>query len=69
MDSNVDFYVDEIERLKEENRTLAKDNQVSNFTDVLRATFLYESALRSFSLVTVWLCNILAKEYWQKSCS
>ena len=27
MDVNVDFYVDEIERLKEENRTLAKDNQ------------------------------------------
>ncbi len=27
------------------------------------AFFLYESVLRSFSLVTVWLCNFYAKEY------
>ncbi len=25
--------------------------------------------LLSFSLITVWLCNFLAKEYWRKSCS
>jgi hypothetical protein len=29
-------------------------------------SFLYESALRSFSLITVWLCNFLAKGYCQK---
>ncbi len=29
--------------------------------------FLYESALQSFSLITIWLCDFLAKGYWQKS--
>jgi len=28
-----------------------------NFTNILLATFSYESIFRSFSLVTVWLCN------------
>jgi len=28
--------------------------------------FLHESALRSFSLIIVWLSNFLAKEYWHK---
>jgi len=40
-----------------------------NFTNVLRAPFLYKSALRSFSLFPVRHCNFLAKEYWHKSCS
>ncbi len=31
--------------------------------------FLYESVFCSFSLVTVWLCNFLAKDYQRKSCS
>jgi len=33
------------------------------------ATFLYESALHSFSLLKVWLCNFLAQEYVHKNCS
>jgi len=39
-----------------------------NFTNILRAAFLYESALHSFSLITVWLCNFLRKEYCHKMC-
>jgi len=40
-----------------------------NFINILRASILYESALRSFSfsLITVRLHIVLAKEYWQKS--
>jgi len=34
----------------------------------LMSSFLYESVLYSFSLVTVWLCNLLAQEYRCKSC-
>ncbi len=30
---------------------------------------LYKSALHIFSLITVWLCNIFAKEYQHQSCS
>jgi len=30
---------------------------------------LFERALHSFSLITIWLCNFLAKEYLRKSCS
>jgi len=30
--------------------------------------FLHERILRSFSPLTVWLCNSLQKEYWRKSC-
>jgi len=31
---------------------------VVNFTIILRAAaFLYESVLRSFSLITAWFCN------------
>jgi len=32
-----------------------------NFTNILRADFLYVSVLRSFSLITVWLCYIFAE--------
>jgi len=34
---------------------------------IKHANFLYESALRSFSLVTFWLCNFLAQKYWLKN--
>jgi hypothetical protein len=44
------------------------DDKVSISSTILRAPFLYCSILRSFSLVTVWLGNFLAKEYWRKSC-
>jgi len=33
------------------------------------SAFLYKSALGSFFLITVWLCNFLAQEYRRKSCS
>ncbi len=39
----------------------ARVEKVSNFTNILRATFLYKSVLRSFYVVTVWNCN-----FWQK---
>jgi len=32
-----------------------------NFTNILQAAFSYESALHSFSLITVWLCKFLEK--------
>ncbi len=34
-----------------------------NFTKILRADFSYKSVLRSFYLLTIWLCNYLAKVY------
>ena len=37
-----------------------------NFIKILLKTFSYKSALRSFSLISVWLCNFLAKEYCAK---
>jgi hypothetical protein len=37
-----------------------------NFINILRSIFLYKSTLRSFSLITIWLCNFLAKGYVQK---
>ena len=40
-----------------------------NFINTLHAPFLYKSALQSFSLITVWLCDFLAKEYQRKCCS
>ncbi len=40
-----------------------------NFINILRAHFSYESASRSFSLVTFWLHNLLSKGYLQKSCA
>jgi len=40
-----------------------------NFINILHKNFLYKSALRSFSLVTFWLCNFLAQKYWYKICS
>jgi len=39
-----------------------------NFINILHAPFSYKSALHSFSIITVWLCNFLAQEYWRKSC-
>ncbi len=39
-----------------------------NFTNILWAAVSCKSVLRSFSLITVWLCNFLMKEYWCKSC-
>ena len=38
-----------------------------NFTNILRAAFSYKSVLHSFYILTVWVCNFLAKENWQKA--
>jgi hypothetical protein len=40
-----------------------------NFTNILRAAFSYESFLRSFSVLTIWVYNFLVKGFWCKSCS
>ncbi len=42
---------------------------VVNFTSILFKTFSHKSALHSFSLIMVWLCDFLLKEYQRKSCS
>jgi len=39
-----------------------------NFINILCKLFSYKRALLSFSLITVWLCDFLAKEYQRKSC-
>ncbi len=38
-----------------------------NFTNILLARFLYESKICSFSQITDWFCDFLAKGYWQKN--
>jgi len=38
-----------------------------NLTKILQAAFLNKMVFQSFSLLTVWLCNFLAKEYGRKS--
>jgi hypothetical protein len=40
-----------------------------NFTNILRAVFLYGSFFAKLYLLTIWVCNFLAKEFWRKSCS
>ncbi len=40
-----------------------------NFTNILRAAFSHENFLNSFSVLTIWVCNFLAKGFWRKSCS
>jgi hypothetical protein len=40
-----------------------------NFTNILQAAFSYESFLRSFYVLKIWVCNFLAKGFWRKSCS
>jgi hypothetical protein len=32
-----------------------------NFINISRSPFSYKRALRSFSLITVWICNIFSK--------
>jgi len=38
-----------------------------NFINILLTPFSYTSGLRSFSLISLWLRNFLAKEYRHKS--
>jgi len=37
-----------------------------NFINILHVTFLYKSALQSFSLITFWLCNFFGKRILSK---
>jgi len=39
------------------------------FISIFHATFLYETALHSFSLIMFWLCDFFGKGYRRKSCS
>jgi hypothetical protein len=39
-----------------------------NLFNILQMPFLNKTVLCSFSQIRVWLCNVLAKEYWRKSC-
>ncbi len=48
-------------------KTLMKMTPRVNSINILHTNFLYESASTSFSLVTFWLRDFLAKGYWQKS--
>jgi hypothetical protein len=40
-----------------------------NFTNILRAAFSYQSPLRSFYVLTIWVCNFVAEGFWRKSWS
>jgi hypothetical protein len=40
-----------------------------NFISILLWPFLYKTVLSSFSLVTIWLCNFLAKNISSKAAS
>jgi len=43
-------------------KLLVKLTKAANFTNISLAAFFYESILRCFSVVTVWVCNFLLKE-------
>jgi hypothetical protein len=40
-----------------------------NFNNTLQAAFSYQSSLRTIYVLTIWVCNFLAKGFWRKSCS
>jgi hypothetical protein len=49
--------------------TFAQKNELTpgvDFINILCMHFSNESKLRRFSLIIVWLCEFLAKGYWQK---
>ena len=55
-------------RMKAAHRSLMKLTPGVNFILILLNTFV-QKYFCSFSLITVWLCDFLAKECWSKSCS
>jgi len=63
-----DYQCDSCQATFSEKRTLENHNRCQ-FQQHFTCAYLYKSALRSFSLITVCLCYFLAKEYWHKSCS
>jgi hypothetical protein len=48
---------------------MARTSSGVNFTNILQAAFSYESFLRTFYVLTIWVCNFLAKGFGHKSCS
>jgi len=40
---------------------LVKMSAGGNYTNMLCSIFMYQSALRSFSFITAWLCDFFAK--------
>jgi hypothetical protein len=45
------------------NKMLVKLTPGINFTNILRAVFSHKGFLRSFYLLTIWVCNFLAKGF------
>jgi hypothetical protein len=37
------------------------------FTNILQAAFYYQSSLRTFCVLTIWVCNFLAKGFGAKA--
>jgi len=48
-------------------KILMKSPQVLNFTNIIITTFLYENVFGSFYVLTICVCNVLAKGNWRKS--
>jgi hypothetical protein len=38
-----------------------------NFTNILQAAFSYQSSLRTFYVLTIWVCNFWQKEFGAKA--
>ncbi len=51
------FRARKLERGTEKRWAKGERNIGVKFINILRVTFAYRSVLRSFSLLTVWLCN------------
>jgi hypothetical protein len=39
----------------------------ANFTIILQAAFSYQSSLRTFYVLTIWVCNFLSNEFGAKA--
>jgi hypothetical protein len=56
-------------KLKTRPKTTFRFSPGVNFTNILQAAFSYKGFLRSFYVLTIWVCNFLVKGFWRKSCS
>jgi hypothetical protein len=54
---------------KAAHKMLVKLTTDVNFTNILQAAFSYKSFLRSFYVLSIWVCNFLAQGFWHKSCT
>ncbi len=52
----------------EEDLDDSDDTTGFNLTKILQAAYSYKSVLRSFNVITVWVCNFWVKGNWHKSC-